>query len=112
MKRPGRPIKDAICQQFSRIGQAVSSPKRLQQLDPICQGEKTVATLARETGLSAADTSQHLPTCKAGRLIQAAKVGLGLRYRLADDMVGAFFRMASPLCNPSLPARGTIRAKS
>jgi len=49
MKSPGRQFKDAIYEQFARIGKAVSSPKRLELLDLICQGEKTVEMLSRET---------------------------------------------------------------
>lgn len=92
MKNPGRKFKDAIYQQFSRIGKAVSSPKRLELLDLICQGEKTVETLSRETGLSIANTSQHLQTLRGARLIAAEKEGLYVKYRLADERVGDFFR--------------------
>lgn len=92
MKSPGRQFKDAIYEQFSRIGKAVSSPKRLELLDLICQGEKTVETLSRETALTLANTSQHLQTLKAARLIKAEKEGLYVKYRLADEMVCAFFR--------------------
>ena len=92
MKNPGRKFKDAIYEQFSRIGKAVSSPKRLELLDLICQGEKTVETLSRETGLSIANTSQHLQTLRGARLIAAEKEGLYVKYRLADERVGDFFR--------------------
>lgn len=92
MKNPGRQFKDAIYEQFSRIGKAVSSPKRLELLDLICQGEKTVEMLSRETGLTFANTSQHLQTLKAARLIEAEKEGLYVKYRLADEMVCEFFR--------------------
>jgi len=92
MKSPGRQFKDAIYEQFSRIGKAVSSPKRLELLDLICQGEKAVETLSRETGLTVANTSQHLQTLKAARLIESEKEGLYVKYRLADDLVCEFFR--------------------
>ncbi len=52
MKSPSRKFKDAIYEQFSRIGKAVSSPKRLELLDLLCQGEKTVETLTQEIGLT------------------------------------------------------------
>ena len=64
MKSPNRQFKDAIYEQFSRIGKAVSNPHRLELLDLICQGEKTVETLSRETGLTVANTSQHLQTLR------------------------------------------------
>jgi rhodanese-related sulfurtransferase len=92
MKNSGRKFKDAIYEQFSRIGKAVSSPKRLELLDLICQSEKTVETLSRESGLTVANTSQHLQTLKAARLIEAEKDGLYVKYRLADEMVCEFFR--------------------
>ncbi|MDJ0783634.1 MAG: metalloregulator ArsR/SmtB family transcription factor [Desulfosarcinaceae bacterium] len=74
------------------IGKAVSSPKRLELLDLIRQGKKTVETLSRETGLSVANTSQHLQTLKTARFIKAEKEGLYVRYRLADEGVAEFFR--------------------
>ena len=92
MKSPGRQFKDSIYEQFARIGKAVASPKRLELLDLICQGAKTVENLSRETGLSVANTSQHLQTLKTARLIEAEKVGLYVKYRLADEMVCEFFR--------------------
>jgi len=92
MKSPGRQFKDAIYEQFSRIGKAVSSPRRLELLDLLCQAEKTVETLSKETGLTMANTSQHLQTLKAARLVKAEKEGLYVKYRLADDMVCEFFR--------------------
>ena len=92
MKNPNRQFKDAIYEQFSRIGKAVSSPKRLELLDLLCQGEKTVETLSQETGLTVANTSQHLQTLRAARLVDAEKEGLYVKYRLADQMVCEFFR--------------------
>jgi rhodanese-related sulfurtransferase len=92
MKSPGRQFKDAIYEQFARIGGAVSSPKRLELLDLLCQGPKNVETLARETGMTLANTSQHLQTLRAARLVEADKEGLHVIYRLADGMVCEFFR--------------------
>jgi rhodanese-related sulfurtransferase len=92
MKNPNRQFKDAIYEQFARIGKAVSSPKRLELLDLLCQGAKNVETLAHETGLTLANTSQHLQVLRAARLIASEKEGLYVTYRLADQMVCEFFR--------------------
>ena len=92
MKHPNRAFKDAIYEQFARIGKAVASPKRLELLDLLCQGEKTVETLTQETGLSLANASQHLQVLRAARLVETEKEGLFVKYRLADDMVCQFFR--------------------
>jgi rhodanese-related sulfurtransferase len=102
MKSPSRQFKDAIYEQFSRIGKAVSSPKRLELLDLLCQGAKNVETLARETGLAVANASQHLQTLRAARLIEAEKEGLYVTYRLSDQKVCEFFRAMRVLAEHQL----------
>ena len=87
MKNPNRAFKDAIYEQFARIGKSVSSPKRLELLDLLCQGERTVEVLAKESGLTIANTSQHLQVLRAARLVEAEKEGLFVIYRLADQTV-------------------------
>jgi rhodanese-related sulfurtransferase len=91
MKNSNRRFKDEIYEQFSRIGKAVSSPKRLELLDILCQGERTVEALAKETGLTVANASQHLQVLRTARLVETEKVGLYVTYRLADQMVCEFF---------------------
>ena len=92
MKSPNRAFKDAIYEQFSRIGKAVSSPKRLELLDLLCQGPRTVESLARESGLTVANASQHLQVLRASRLVESEKEGLFVTYRLSDPAVCEFFR--------------------
>jgi rhodanese-related sulfurtransferase len=92
MKSANRKFKDAIYEQFARIGKSVASPKRLELLDLLCQGEKSVETLAREAGLSLANASQHLQVLRAARMVEAEKQGLYVVYRLADVTVCEFFR--------------------
>ena len=92
MTTSNRRFKDAIYEQFARIGKAVSSPKRLELLDLICQGEHTVETLAKETKLTLANASQHLQVLRAARLVEAEKNGLYVIYRLADLSVSEFYR--------------------
>ena len=91
MKNPNRRFKDEIYEQFSRIGKAVSSPKRLELLDILCQGERTVEAIAKETGLTVANASQHLQVLRTARLVETEKMGLYVTYRLADQMVCEFF---------------------
>ena len=111
MKSPSRQFKDAIYEQFSRIGKAVSSPKRLEMLDLLCQGEKTVETISTETGLTLANTSQHLQTLKAARLVDAEKEGLYVKYRLADEMVCEFFRTMRVLAENRLAEVDMIKRR-
>lgn len=92
MKNPNRAFKDAIYEQFARIGKAVSSPKRLELLDLLCQGPRSVEVLAKESSLTFANASQHLQVLRASRLVEADKEGLYVIYRLADQNVCQFFR--------------------
>lgn len=86
-----RHFKDAIYEQFARLGKAVSAPKRLELLDLLCQGRKTVEVLADQAALSVANTSQHLQVLRAARLVEAEKQGLHVEYRLAGEEVCEFF---------------------
>ena len=84
-------MKKEIYQQISRIGKAVANPARLELLDLLTQGPRTVEALAREAGLSVANASQHLRVLRAARLVEAEKNGLFVTCRLADQGVGDFF---------------------
>jgi len=87
-----RETKDKLYAQFARLGRALSSPKRLELLDLLCQNEKTVETLADQAGLSIANTSRHLQVLREARVVEARKSGVHAFYRLADDDVCDFFR--------------------
>ena len=85
-------FKDAIYEQLARIGKTVSSPRRLELLDLLCQAPRTVEALAKQANQSIANTSQHLQVLRAARLVEAEKKGVFVTYRLADPAVGEFFR--------------------
>ncbi len=86
-----RRFKDTVYEQFARIGKAVSAPKRLELLDLLCQGPRTVEALADEAALSIANASQHLKVLRAARLVEAEKRGMYVEYRIADDDVARFY---------------------
>jgi rhodanese-related sulfurtransferase len=86
-----RRFKDAIYEQLARLGKAVSAPKRLELLELLCQGPRTVEALAGQAAISVANASQHLQVLRAARLVDAEKKGLYVEYRLADDEVCRFF---------------------
>jgi len=102
MKNPNRLFKDAIYEQFARIGKSVSSPKRLELLDLLCQGPRTVEVLAKESGLTVANASQHLQVLRTSRLVETEKEGLFVIYRLADQTVCEFFRTMRVLAESRL----------
>lgn len=92
MSTPGhRRFKDSIYEQFARLGKALSAPKRLELLDLLSQGPRTVEALAEQAALSMANASQHLQVLRAARLVDAEKKGLYVEYRLADEEVARFY---------------------
>ncbi len=102
MTYPNRRFKTAIYEQFARIGKAIAHPSRLELLDLLCQGPRTVEVLAKESNLGLANTSQHLKALRAARLLEAEKSGLFVTYRLADEAVCQFYRSLRNLAETRL----------
>lgn len=86
-ERHNRAFKDRLYEQFARIGKAFASPRRLEIIDLLAQGERTVEGLAEQLDSSIANTSQHLQTLKAAHLVEVRRDGLYGYYRLAEDGV-------------------------
>jgi rhodanese-related sulfurtransferase/DNA-binding transcriptional ArsR family regulator len=84
-----RLLKDALYEQVARIGKAVSSPKRLEMLELLAQGEKTVEVLAEELSIDVKLTSAHLRTLKEARLVVPRRDGRYIHYRLAGKDVAS-----------------------
>jgi rhodanese-related sulfurtransferase len=82
-----REFKDRLFGHFARVGKALSSPRRLEIVDLLAQGERTVEEIARETSISVASASQHLQALKAARMVEARREGLYMHYSLADEDV-------------------------
>jgi len=80
-----------VYEQFARIGKALASARRVELIDLLCQGERSVEMLARTTGMTVTNTSQHLQTLRAARLVEARKEGTKVLYRVADEAVCRFF---------------------
>jgi ArsR family transcriptional regulator len=81
-------LKTAIYNHLAIVGKALSSPRRLHILDLLCEGPKTVDKLSKETGMTVANTSQHLQTLLESKLVEFEKEGLYSIYRLSDPAVG------------------------
>lgn len=80
-------FKHDLFEQFARLGKALSNGHRLEILEFLAQCEYNVDSLARLTGLSVANTSQHLQQLRQAGLVNARKEGLHVFYRLADPEV-------------------------
>jgi DNA-binding transcriptional ArsR family regulator/rhodanese-related sulfurtransferase len=87
-----RGFKERLYAQLARVGKAIANPTRLELLDLLAQGERTVESLATELGLSMANASQHLQALREAGLVETRKQGLFVHYRLADDSVIALSR--------------------
>lgn len=91
MGDPGRQVKDVLYAQVARIGKAVSSPKRLELIELLCQGEKPVERLAAEAAISLKLASAHLKALRQAHLVEARKEGKYVFYRLTSEAVADFW---------------------
>ena len=82
-----RKFKDRLYGQFALFGKALASPARLELLELLAQGPRTVEALARESSLSMANASQHLQVLRQSGLVESNKQGLFVEYRLAGPDV-------------------------
>ena len=82
-----RVFKDELFGQFARVGRALANPHRLELIDLLAQGERSVEDLAREAAMSVANTSRHLQELRSARLVEVRREGHYGYYRLADEGV-------------------------
>jgi rhodanese-related sulfurtransferase len=87
----GREVKQALYEQFARLGKAVASPRRIELLDLLCQGERTVERLAEASRMGVANTSAHLQVLRQARLVETRREGVKVFYRPADEAVCRFY---------------------
>lgn len=92
-----RPLKDALYAEFARIAHAVAAPKRLEMLDLLSQGPKSVEHLAEQTAASVKNTSAHLRVLRAANLVDRTRDGNFIFYRLASNRVGGVVRALQQL---------------
>jgi rhodanese-related sulfurtransferase len=108
MTAPGRAFKDGVFAQFARVAAAFASPKRIELIDLLAQGDRPVEALARQAGLSLANTSRHLQILKAAGLVTSRKEGLQVFYRLPDPLVLDGYRALQTLAQARLAELGRL----
>jgi rhodanese-related sulfurtransferase/DNA-binding transcriptional ArsR family regulator len=96
-----RAAKTALNEQFARVAQALASPRRIELLDLLAQGERSVEALAGAADMTLALASSHLQVLRAARLVERRRDGARVRYRLSGDDV---YRLLAAL-------RGVARAR-
>lgn len=97
----GREFKDLTFQQFANIATAFASPKRLELIDILSQGERDVDTLSIETNMNFANTSRHLQILKSSKMVVSKKEGVRVLYSLANEEVVKCWRGLQTLAEKS-----------
>ena len=86
-----RTTKDLLYEQVARVGKALASPKRLELLELLAQGEKTVEVLAREADIGIKLASAHLRVLKEARLVVTQRDGRFIGCRLSGEDVASLW---------------------
>lgn len=97
-----RDFKNPLYGHFARIGHATASPKRIELLDLLSQGEKTVEQLAEHSSTPIKNTSAHLRVLRQARLVDTRREGTYVFYRLAGEDVARFLRDLQALARSRL----------
>jgi len=107
---PDRDAKTALFDQFARVGKALGSGKRLELLDLLAQGERTVESLARTAQLGMTTASAHLQSLKQTNLVTTRREGTKIYYRLAGADVAALYALIRTVASAHLPDVDVARA--
>jgi rhodanese-related sulfurtransferase/DNA-binding transcriptional ArsR family regulator len=97
-----RAAKQALFDEFARVGKALASGRRIELLDVLANGERTVEDLARQLELSVANTSQHLQVLRQAGLVATRREGTSVHYRLAAPEVFELWRALRTLASSRL----------
>jgi rhodanese-related sulfurtransferase/DNA-binding transcriptional ArsR family regulator len=98
----GREAKDRLYAAFARTAKAVANPRRIELLELLAQGERTVDSLAGAAGIGVTNTSSHLQVLARVHLVETRKEGTKVFYRLASDDVAAFIVVLRDLARSHL----------
>ncbi len=96
-------LRGALHEQLARIGKAVASPRRIELLELLCQGERSVDALAQATKMTVTNVSQHLQELRTARLVDRRREGTRIYYRAADERVCRFVTELGAVARARLP---------
>jgi rhodanese-related sulfurtransferase len=102
-------LKAELFEQLARVGKALGSGKRLELLDLLSQGPRSVADLAATGGLGLTTASMHLKALREAGLVATTREGTTIRYRLAGDDVAALFAQLRAVAAAHLTDVGVAR---
>ena len=108
---PDRAVKIELFDQFARVAQAMGSGRRVEIVDVLANGDRTVEELAHQVAMSVANTSRHLQILKEAGLVAATREGTRVRYRLASPIVFQFWVALRSVAAERLPGiEGLVKA--
>jgi rhodanese-related sulfurtransferase/DNA-binding transcriptional ArsR family regulator len=96
--------KTVLYEQFARIGKALSNPARLELLDLLAQGERSVEELAEAAGMKVSNTSAQLKALTSASLLATRRSGTRVYHSLADEQVAAFVEQVKDFARARLAA--------
>lgn len=102
--------KTALFDALATAGKALSNGKRLELLDLLAQGERSVDSLAKAAGLGLTTASAHLQTLKRAGLVTTRRDGVRIHYRLAGDDVAALYALLQQVARAHLAQAEHARA--
>ena len=97
-----REAKSALYEQFARMGKALANPKRLELLDLLSQGERSVEALSTQAGIGLSTTSMHLQGLKDSGLVISRRSGTTIFYRMKSEEASALFAMLREVASTHL----------
>lgn len=95
-------MKDRLYAELARVSKAVASPHRLEIIELLAQGERTVEAVADALSIPVANASHHLRSLYAARLVDSRREGTFIHYRLADPLVFELARTVRTLAERRL----------
>lgn len=103
--------KAALFDEIARVGKALGNGRRLQILDLLAQGERTVESIATATGMNLTTASANLQVLKTGGLVEARRDGTRQHYRLAGADVARLFALVQTVADNHLAAAARAAAE-
>jgi rhodanese-related sulfurtransferase len=104
-----RALKSAMYEEFARVGKALASPSRLELLDLLAQGERSVEILANRADLGLTTASNHLQILKRAGLVSSRRAGTKVYYRLSGTDVAALWAELRDVASTHLAEVGRAR---
>src|SRR6266571_4720484 len=99
---PDRRLKSELFDQFARVGKSLASGRRIEIIDVLANGDRSVEALAEQVGMSVANTSQHLQILREAGLVSSRREGTFVRYGLASPQVFEFWAALRSLAGERL----------